>query len=154
LAIIASAFALSLVPFLVTNYLISGNPLEPPRFLTPFISVNDLSGLGGSEAPTNDGGSSGSSSESDAGTGGDISEGGEGDNAESGGGVDLKRWLPAEFVALLQIGLFRYAEGVQILVTDLDRVSTVFFREKIKGVRRATFSSATGQISQCYRRFQ
>jgi hypothetical protein len=49
LAVIAGTFALSLVPFLVTNLLVSGNPVEPPRMLPSYSAVQglDLSGGGG-----------------------------------------------------------------------------------------------------------
>jgi hypothetical protein len=33
LAVVGAAFAVSLVPFFLTNYLISGNPVQPPRLL-------------------------------------------------------------------------------------------------------------------------
>jgi len=157
LAVIGGALALSLLPFLVTNYLVSGNPLEPPRFLTPFNGVDSLpaseGGVGDSPADggssgggsaggdggsaTSDGGSAandGGSATSD-GSGGD----GSGEGIASGGsssgdsGIDLTRWLPAEFATLLQIGLFRYIEGLGLLVTDLDRVSTVFLRWENQG---------------------
>jgi hypothetical protein len=36
LAVVGGVFLLSLVPFFLTNVLISGNPIEPPRLLTPY----------------------------------------------------------------------------------------------------------------------
>jgi hypothetical protein len=36
LAVVTGAFLVSLLPFLLTNALISGNPLQPPRLLTPY----------------------------------------------------------------------------------------------------------------------
>lgn len=55
LAAVAAAFALSLVPFLATNWLVVGNPVEPPRLWTPYdggettgggIEAGDDGGLG------------------------------------------------------------------------------------------------------------
>jgi hypothetical protein len=36
LAVVGGVFLLSLLPFFLTNVLISGNPIEPPRLLTPY----------------------------------------------------------------------------------------------------------------------
>ncbi|WP_424019529.1 hypothetical protein ACOZ4N_08660 [Halorientalis pallida] len=49
LAVIAGTFALSLVPFFVTNLLVAGNPVEPPRMLPSYGAMEglDLSGGGG-----------------------------------------------------------------------------------------------------------
>jgi hypothetical protein len=47
LAVVAGAFALSLVPFLVTNALISGDPLRPPRMLGSFGDVTTDAGFAG-----------------------------------------------------------------------------------------------------------
>lgn len=49
LAVIAGTFALSLVPFFLTNVLVSGNPVEPPRMLPSYSTVQglDLSSGGG-----------------------------------------------------------------------------------------------------------
>ena len=51
LGIVAGAFVLSLVPFFLTNVLISGNPIEPPRLLTPF-GEDPGTGLGGGGGPS------------------------------------------------------------------------------------------------------
>ncbi|MFB6139691.1 MAG: hypothetical protein ABEJ26_04570 [Halosimplex sp.] len=56
LAVVGGAFAASLVPFLVTNALISGDPLRPPRMLSQFGVSTDGSAFGGSS-----GGSAGGS---------------------------------------------------------------------------------------------
>ncbi|WP_224268037.1 hypothetical protein [Haloprofundus salinisoli] len=50
-AAVAAAFALSLVPFLATNALVTGNPLSPPRLWTRFtgeqaLAVDPTSGAG------------------------------------------------------------------------------------------------------------
>ncbi|RXK46237.1 hypothetical protein [Halorientalis pallida] len=52
LAVIAGTFALSLVPFFLTNLLVSGNPVEPPRMLPSYSASAglDLSGGGGGGA--------------------------------------------------------------------------------------------------------
>lgn len=70
IATIAGAFAVSLLPFLVTNALISGNPVLPPRMLTTYDGtqpvVDAVEGVAGSpEGETGAGGSG-----SDAGSGG------------------------------------------------------------------------------------
>jgi hypothetical protein len=49
--LVAGAFLLSLVPFFLTNVLISGNPIEPPRLLPSYGSASD-SGLAGGSGPT------------------------------------------------------------------------------------------------------
>lgn len=41
LGIIALAFLLSLVPFFLTNAAISGNPIQPPRMLTPYDMADE-----------------------------------------------------------------------------------------------------------------
>ncbi|PSQ03366.1 hypothetical protein BRC92_07060 [Halobacteriales archaeon QS_4_69_31] len=51
LAVLAGVFCLSLVPFLVTNTLIAGDPLQPPRMLPDYGGVVGESGSGaGGEA--------------------------------------------------------------------------------------------------------
>ena len=49
LAVIAGTFALALVPFFVTNQLVAGNPIQPPRMLPSYGAAEglDLSGGGG-----------------------------------------------------------------------------------------------------------
>ncbi|MFB6192000.1 MAG: hypothetical protein ABEI11_01625 [Haloarculaceae archaeon] len=42
LVALAAAFAVSLVPFLLTNFLVTGQPLKPPRMLTPYDGQGDL----------------------------------------------------------------------------------------------------------------
>lgn len=51
LAVVAGAFLCSLVPFFLTNVLISGNPIEPPRLLTPY-GADPGAGLGGGGGPS------------------------------------------------------------------------------------------------------
>ena len=47
LAVVGLVFALALLPFLVTNAAISGNPLRPPRALTPIQNLAEPPELGG-----------------------------------------------------------------------------------------------------------
>ncbi|AQL44449.1 hypothetical protein BV210_03085 [Halorientalis sp. IM1011] len=49
LAVIAGTFALALVPFFLTNVLLSGNPIQPPRMLPAYGTTEgfDLTGGGG-----------------------------------------------------------------------------------------------------------
>ncbi|WP_136717882.1 hypothetical protein [Halorientalis salina] len=54
LGLVALAFLVSLLPFFLTNLLVSGNPVQPPRMLTPFDQAPgdlDLSGGGGGGIP-------------------------------------------------------------------------------------------------------
>jgi len=69
LATVGAAFALSLVPMLVTNTLVAGDPLTVPRMLPPYDSGSDAvrfvsegSGGGGSGGGGSGGGSSGGGS--------------------------------------------------------------------------------------------
>ncbi|WP_436907195.1 hypothetical protein [Halosimplex marinum] len=57
LAVVGLAFAASLVPFFLTNALISGDPVRPPRMLSEFGASVGESAFGGSAGPTADGGS-------------------------------------------------------------------------------------------------
>ncbi|QLH79296.1 hypothetical protein HZS55_19245 [Halosimplex rubrum] len=50
LAVVGAAFAASLVPFFVTNALISGDPVRPPRMLSEFAVPTDRGAFGGSGA--------------------------------------------------------------------------------------------------------
>lgn len=90
LLVVGAALFLSLVPFFVTNVLISGNPFEPPRMLP---------GYGGNVL---DGGSSGGQSAVG-------SVGGSGDGSSGSIGADVLRDIlsfEAAQIALLLLGLF------------------------------------------------
>lgn len=122
LAVIGTAFAASLVPFFLTNFLISGNPLEPPRFLRTYRGLDSLPG--GAPDPNDietQGGTGGSDGQSAGGVSG-------GTGRDSLFGVDLESLFPSTFVRLLQVGVFRYVDGLLLAIGDLDRVLTVFVR--------------------------
>lgn len=109
---IGGAFLLSLVPFLLTNTLIAGSPLEPPRMLP---------GYGGGEAGLLDGGGGGPGGGAGGagGAGGEIGgdgtggAGGAGDGAGGAGGgtVPLVTSIATPLVVLIQ----QYAESMAAL---------------------------------------
>ncbi|EMA34405.1 hypothetical protein [Haloarcula japonica] len=81
LAVVVLALFLGSLPMLVTNFIISGNPVEPPRLLTrvgganveftPEIGGDGGTGSGsGTEGAGTDGGTGGASDGTDGGTGG------------------------------------------------------------------------------------
>jgi len=146
LAVVAGAFALSLVPFFLTNALISGNPFLPPRFLDTFASTvappdpqpaPDPAPGGGSDggaAPSPGGGSNGS--DTGGASGGGDSSAGSGSNGDGAGG-----WIPsiptgwldvaahlAPVIPLLERGIGMYTSGLQALVDEPGRVVNVFVR--------------------------
>ncbi|WP_058994247.1 hypothetical protein [Haloarcula sp. CBA1127] len=93
LAVVALALFLGSLPMLVTNFLISGNPVKPPRLLSAVGGANveftpdtggdagtgGGSGTGGTEGAGTDGGTGGGSDGSAGGTGGSDSTGTDGD---------------------------------------------------------------------------
>jgi uncharacterized membrane protein YgcG len=147
LAVVAGVFALSLLPFFLTNALISGNPFMPPRFLDTFGSTvappdpqpaPDPAPGGGSDGgatPAPGGGSNGGG----AGGAGGGGSGGSTGSGSSGGGAG--GWIPsiptewfavgahlAPVIPLLERGISMYTDGVQVLVDEPERVVDVFFR--------------------------
>lgn len=67
LATVAAVFLLSLVPFFVTNVLLSGNPLRPPRLLSRYGGGSVEALVQGSGGAGTDGGGSGSGGDADSG---------------------------------------------------------------------------------------
>lgn len=104
---IGGAFLLSLVPFLATNILIAGSPLEPPRMLP---------GYGGGEPGILDASGGGGTG---GGTGGGPGTGGAG----GGGTLALVTSIGTPFVVLIQ----QYVQSVAVL-TDSHQVWNVFVR--------------------------
>ena len=98
LGFVTGAFLLSLVPFFLTNLLISGNPIEPPRLLTPY-GADPGSGLGGGGGPT----------------GGFFSNN------------ILGRILAKGISIVTALGTNLF-EGLVVLTTDVTRVSQTFVR--------------------------
>ncbi|MFB6086960.1 MAG: hypothetical protein ABEJ85_00440 [Haloarculaceae archaeon] len=120
LAVIGGALALSLLPVLATNALISGNPFDPPRFLPEFPGE-------GVDGPVLDPG--GSPGATDGGT--------EGSGAMEGTDsvpILAPIWrgiaglLPSTLLALLQRGFVRYVSSLQFAATDPGSLATVFLR--------------------------
>jgi len=119
LTVVGGVFALSLVPFLVTNILVSGNPLLPPHFLDSYH--------GGALVDAADGGANAGSS---AGTGGDGSGG------TDTGGTGGRFWLAAAIggmlgrfdpvLRLLERGAGMYVSGFVALFTDFKSVVQTF----------------------------
>lgn len=118
LAVVSIAFALSLVPFLVTNTLVSGNPLLPPHFMDSFRP--------GMAAELTDGGSvtTGSADASGSSTGGSDASG------PSGGFVFLGPVASelSPVAALLRRGIGMYVSGFLALFTEPSRVYRTFVR--------------------------
>jgi hypothetical protein len=116
LAVIACGFALSLVPFFVTNYLISGNPVYPPRLLDRYTGQAQVVGNVGASAGGVEGGGAGS--------------GGSSTNADGGWNplAGLEPLLPTALFTFLQRGLFQYVDGVAVVGTDPGRLVTVFLQ--------------------------
>ncbi|WP_135820129.1 hypothetical protein [Halostella litorea] len=92
LATVAAGFALSLLPFLLTNYLVSGDPFAPPRMLDRYGSaavdetVTEEASAIGDDLNAGDGGGEAAGGES-GGTGGDGSGStGSGGNGSAGNG--------------------------------------------------------------------
>jgi len=99
LAIVGGAFLLSLVPFFLTNVLISGNPIEPPRLLPSY----------------------GSESSSGLGSGGGGPSGGFFENTVVGQTI-------AKGISILTALGAKLAGGLAILLTDGTRVYQTFVR--------------------------
>ncbi|MDZ7746894.1 MAG: hypothetical protein U5K28_10450 [Halobacteriales archaeon] len=159
LATLAVVLFISLVPFFVTNFLISGNPLQPPRLLTSYraggASVttqpavapsNPAEPLGGVDSPSpSDGGSGGSGGSaggggetdgggSDSSGGGSTGGGGETDGGgSSGGGPTVVESLLATVGGLLSRVLGQFERGLTAIAPE--RLYHVFVRSgRIPGV--------------------
>jgi len=119
LAVVGGVFALSLVPFAVTNAVVSGNPLLPPHFLDSYH--------GGALVDAADGGANaGSSAGTGGGGSGETDTGGTGSRfwlATAIGGV-LARFDPV--VQLLEQGLGMYVTGFVALFADPEGVFKTF----------------------------
>ena len=115
LAVVGGVFALSLVPFAVTNAVVSENPLLPPHFLDSYH--------GGALVDAADGGANaGSSAGTGGGGSGETDTGGTGSRfwlATAIGGV-LARFDPV--VQLLEQGLGMYVTGFVALFADPEGV--------------------------------
>lgn len=156
LAIIGLALFLGSLPMLVTNFLISGNPVKPPRLLSAVGGANveftpdtggdagtgGGSGAGGSEGTGTDGGTGGSGGVgTDGGTGGgsDGSDAGGTSSGDSAGpGGDTRTPIVTPILGLFKQVLGPAAPamaftsdavsgGLDVLTTP-DRMSQIFLR--------------------------
>lgn len=128
LGIVATAFLVSLVPFFVTNTLITGNPLRPIWFL-PQYSGQEQVLSGGIEGGTTSG-TSGAGGGAGGGTGG--SEGGTTGGSTPGLGVSLIAFVVSVYdaaLARLQLLWTGYIDrGITTIITEPDRVYHTFVR--------------------------
>ncbi|WP_224333780.1 hypothetical protein [Haloprofundus halobius] len=143
LATILAAFGLSLIPFFVTNVVVSGNPLLPPRFVPRYEVAEAVSTGSGGGTSSSTGGSGGSSS---AGSAGAETSGG--DTQSGGSATSQPLWAPlvvlAQAAGATVTGLadrfFVYFSKAMSEVTDVDRLVDVFVRSGyIEGVARKDF---------------
>ncbi|MFB6141565.1 MAG: hypothetical protein ABEJ26_14150 [Halosimplex sp.] len=135
LAAVGAAFALSLVPFLATNALVSGNPFLPPHFLDSYVGQS----LAHSQAGAAGGGASGVGSGASGTTGGTAGSGGGAGGTSSGGWLAgaagavaaLAGTVAAGYEAvrpLLRRGLDMYVSGFVALFTEPHRIVRTFVR--------------------------
>lgn len=78
LPVVAGAFVVSLIPFFVTNYLLTGNPIYPPRFQTGFgvdLPAEQLRDNPGGEDPSAEDGGGGGGGDGGGGGGGTGTDG-------------------------------------------------------------------------------
>ena len=136
LALVAGAFACSLLPLLATNLLVSGDPLVVPRMLPPYESSGggDIRFTGGDSGGSGGGGGS-SSGSSGGGTGGGSGGGGGGNSSAGGAGGDSGGFSLAPFVeplaaAIARLGVFVgfLTDGVRAAVTTPTRVYHTILR--------------------------
>ncbi|WP_436926842.1 hypothetical protein [Halosimplex amylolyticum] len=127
LAVVGGLFAVSLVPFLVTNVLISGNPLLPPHFLETYRGQSPTDVAGGGAIGGETGGS---------GSGATGGSGGGRIGGTASGGVwpvtalaSVVGAVLAKFDAiapLLQRAADMYVSGLVVLFTETDDVLQTF----------------------------
>lgn len=130
LSVVGSAFALSLVPYLVTNALVSGNPLLPPHFLDGYYG-SISGGTTGSGAVDGGAASAGGSTAGETGSGRSSGSGEFWPVAALGTLVTLWRSVlgGVDAVApLIQRGVEMYASGFVALLTEPERVFRTFLR--------------------------
>lgn len=129
LAAVSGLFALSLVPFFVTNTLVSGNPVLPPHFLDAYSGGSLANAAGGgadATASTANSGATGS-----GGDGGAASTGGSWLVGVVGAVVAVGQSAVAKAdpaVALVERGVDMYLSGSVVLATEPERVFRTFVR--------------------------
>ena len=131
LLLVGASLFVSLIPFFVTNYLISGNLLEPPRLLTSFRGNEDL--INGADQATPDGGSGstgnsgGSEGGGTAGNAASSGSGGGGGGSGSSSGVEGSDIWNIQFAKPF-IKLQEQFEKSFAAFTDLELLWQVFVR--------------------------
>lgn len=136
LATVGGAFALSLLPFFVTNALISGNPLLPPHFLDSFhqgmaAELTDAGAGGGADAGSADGAGAGGSEGTGTGGTGTDADGGFWPVAVAGALVGAAGSLLGEVQSVLPLvrrGVRMYVSGFVALFTEPSRFFGTFVR--------------------------
>jgi hypothetical protein len=117
LPVIVGGFLLSLLPFVVTNLLVTGGPLKPPRF------IGTVEGL--------DAGSGSGSSGGGAGGGGDPGGGSGGSGTGTAGDG---QWLPfkipffAKSIAIVQAFAWQVESGLNVAWYQTERFTQTFVR--------------------------
>ncbi|WP_226004252.1 hypothetical protein [Natrinema salinisoli] len=161
LGIIGGVFFVSLLPFFVTNTLISGNPVKPPRLLSAYTGGDVLvdnvgTGAGGTESAGGESaggtasGGGGSSSETPEGTNSETAEGTSGDSTTRPTGIGTR--LVGGAIGLASAGIDGALDALDIFggvlstgfdALDASRLSHVFLRSgRIPGV---DYSQTGGQ---------
>lgn len=140
---------LSLVPFLITNHVATGNPIKPPRLLPPYEGQELATNPDGASGPST-GGSTPSGESSGSATPGGRSSGGSTPDGESSGGggfsvvtaveailsrllaavSNVQSWVQTLAGATLAIGLKLRSQvfGMVPIATDTQRMWDIFVR--------------------------
>ncbi|WP_372480247.1 hypothetical protein ACAH01_03525 [Halomicrobium sp. HM KBTZ05] len=131
LAVVGGIFALSVLPMAVTNVLINGNPLRPPRLL-PGVGPESVE-LAPTGGPESSGGDTGSGT-----AGGDVGADptGDGVDADSTGGDGTQRTLLDELLGLLS-PLFVLVTLAETVLTQLAFIGTYAVSAVSDGVAAA-----------------
>ncbi len=132
LVVVAGALVLSIVPLVLTNYVIAGTPLEPPRLWQPFTDVGQLaggetSGGSGSTVPSTETGSTAPSTETGP-TGGSSNDGGGSGGTGSIGMVGYLVGRVASAATSRVELLFTYMETSLQPLGNAERLSNTFVR--------------------------
>ncbi|WP_224268000.1 hypothetical protein [Haloprofundus salinisoli] len=154
LATILGAFGLSLIPFFVTNFVVTGSPLFPPRFMPRYEAVDAVSAGSGAEGspPT------GTSQDTATGTSGQSAAGGAseattGDGTTAEASSSSPGSLVAPVVAVVEAASATVTKLVDILTRhvtntveraiDVDRLTATFVRAGyIEQVARKDFGQS------------
>ncbi|PSQ15960.1 hypothetical protein BRD00_13190 [Halobacteriales archaeon QS_8_69_26] len=133
---VGAVLALSLVPFFLTNLIVSGNPLRPPLLLDGFTGQQTVELAESADVNFGDGSSGG-----DAGGPGPDDGGSAGGGDGSGSGERTEAFVAAatSVPSLVALFLSKIAEALGIFVTQPERVYHTFVRTGF--VDRATLGN-------------